>query len=116
MSSATAIVSLRSPFSLADGGLVDQILRELMTDVSDSRKGRHWEFTDGQSRGSLTVFETEDRDEFEGDLLDARLLPDDAPEIVVIAYPLKTNRDSCGRLAEIVAKKLSGVYRGPSDG
>ena len=116
MSGSTATVILRSPFTLAHTGLVAQLLREHTSKVSETRKGRHWDFTDGNSRASLTVFETDGRAEFEEDLLDAGLLPDNAPEIVVIAYPLKADRDSCGRLAELVAKQLSGLSLGVANG
>ena len=116
MSGAIASVILRSPFTAADTVLVAQLLRDRTTDVADTRKGRHWDFTDSGSRASLTVFETSGRRDFHDDLMDAGLTPADAPEIVVIAYPSKLDRDSCARLAALVAELLTGLNRGVGDG
>ena len=116
MSGAIASVILRSPFSTADTGLVSQLLRDHTTEVAETRKGRHWAFTDSGSRASLTVFETSGRADFHDDLVDAGLSADDAPEIVVIAYPSKHDRDSCARLADLVAQLLAGLNRGVGDG
>ncbi|TWU50755.1 hypothetical protein Poly51_40480 [Rubripirellula tenax] len=116
MSGAIASVILRSPFTVAQTGLVSQLLHDRASDVTETRKGRHWDFTDGRSRATLTVFETHGRPDCHDDLLDAGLTTDDAPEIVVIAYPSKTDRDACGRLAVLVADLLDGLNRGVGDG
>ena len=116
MSGAIASVILSSPFTVAQTGLVSQLLRDHTSDVTETRKGRHWDFTDSGSRASLTVFETHDRPDCHDDLLDAGLTTDDAPEIVVIAYPSKTDRDACERLAVLVSNLLAGLNRGVGDG
>ncbi|MEM7456340.1 MAG: hypothetical protein AAF456_18485 [Planctomycetota bacterium] len=116
MSGAIASVILRSPFTVAQSGLVLQLLSDQTSDVAETRKGRHWDFTDGGSRASLTVLETHDRPEYHDDLMDAGLTTDDAPEIVVIAYPSKTDRNACRRLAVLVADLLAGLDRGVGDG
>ena len=116
MSGAIASVILRSPFTVAQTGLVSQLLHDHTSDVTETRKGRHWDFTDSGSRASLTVFETQDRLDCHDDLLDAGLTTDDASEIVVIAYPSKTDRDACERLAVLVAHLLAGLNRGGRDG
>lgn len=116
MSGAIATVILREPFTASHTGSVSRLLRDIATDVVETRKGRHWEFTDAGSRASLTVFQTCDRADFHDDLLDAGLATDDAPEIVVIDYPLKRDRESCERLAPLVADLLVGLNRGVGDG
>ena len=116
MSGATASVILRSPFTAGDTGLVSQLLRDHTTEVAETRKGRHWDFTDSGSRASLTVFETSGRADFHADLVGAGLSEDDAPEIVVITYPSKHDRGSCARLADLVAQLLAGLNRGVGDG
>ena len=81
-----------------------------------TRKGRHWGFTDGESRATLTVFETRERQDFYDDLMDAGLTPDDDPEIVSIAFPSKADRDACVRLAGLFPDLLAGLNRGAGDG
>jgi len=104
MSGTTASVILHTPFTVADTGLVSQLLRGNATDVTETRKGRHWEFTESGSRASLAIFETAGRVEVEADLLDAGLLANDVPEIVVITYPSKHDRARCSRIAALVAQ------------
>lgn len=107
---------LRSPFTAVETGLVSQLLRNHAIDVTETREGRHWDFTDSQSRASLTIFETKDRPDFHDELLDAGLTTNDAPEIVVISYPSKRDRDACAKMAALVAELLAGLNRGVGDG
>ena len=116
MSGAIASVILRSPFTVVQTGLVSRLLNDHAFDVTATRKGRHWDFKDGESHATLTVFETRDHPDFHDDLLNAGLTTDDAPEIVLIAYPSETDRDACGRLAALVSDLLAGFNRGVEDG
>ncbi|MEO1529889.1 MAG: hypothetical protein AAFX06_31125 [Planctomycetota bacterium] len=112
MSGATASVILYSPFTAVQTGLVSRLLHEHASSVTETRKGRHWEFTDGASCASLTVFETRDRPDCHESLLKAGLTDDDAPEIILIAYPLRADRDACEKLAAVVAELLDGLNLG----
>jgi hypothetical protein len=96
-------------FSVEDTGLVSQLLRNYAAEVSETRKGRYWEFTDSGSLASLTVLKTADNAEFEDELLNAGYLPEDVPEALVIAYPSKDNRDACIQLAQLMVTELSGI-------
>ena len=116
MSGAIAGVILRSPFTVADTGLMLQLLRDHTTDVAETRNGRHWDFTDSGSRASLAVVDTSCRAELHSQLADAGFSTDEAPEIVMIAYPSKHDRDACARLADHVAKRFTGINRGVGDG
>jgi len=115
MSGVTASVLLRSPFTPADTGRVTQLLRAIASDVSETRKGRHWDFTASNAAASLTVFATtKHASEFEDDLLANDLLFDDAPDAFVLAFPTsrECDRDLCGLLAAKLAETFGGINCG----
>ncbi|MEL6110101.1 MAG: hypothetical protein AAFU85_29155 [Planctomycetota bacterium] len=108
MSGASAHFLLPRPFPLADSVSVFLLLKTHCTEVAETRRGRHWDFTDGRPRGSLDVYETSDRDDLHEELREAGRTEEDAPEMLVILHPMKSDRDSCARLAAILSKRLSG--------
>lgn len=119
MSGVTASVLLRSPFMPSDTGRVTQLLRAIANDVSEARKGRHWDFTVSNTVASLTVFATSQHaSDFEDDLLANDLLFDDAPDALVISFPTSRDcdRDLCGLLSEKLAETLGGINCGFADG
>lgn len=118
MSGITASVLLRSPFTPADTARATQLLRAIANDVSESRKGGHWDFTASGTAASLTVFATSKHaSEFEDDLLANDLLFDDAPDAFVISFPTSRDcdRDLCGLLAAKLAETFGGINCGVGD-
>ena len=115
MSRVTASVLLRSAFTPSDSGRVTQLLRAIATDVSDTRKGRHWDFTASNIVASLSVLSTsEHAHDFEDDLLANDLLFDDAPDALLICFPTsrECDRELCAELAAKLADSFGGVNCG----
>ena len=101
MSGVTASILLCSAFTPSDTGRVTQLLRAVAADVSEARKGRHWDFTASDAIASLTVLSTFDHAaEFEDDLLANDLLFDDAPDAFVLRFTTSRDcdRELCGLL------------------
>jgi hypothetical protein len=111
MSGVTASVLLRSAFTPSDSGRVTQLLRAIATDVSDTRKGRHWDFTASNAIASLSVLSTfEHAHDFEDDLLAHDLLFEDAPEAFLLSFA--TGRECDRALCAELAAKLADSFRG----
>lgn len=110
MSGLTACVLLRRPFTPADTGRVTQLLRELVDDVSETRHGRHWEFTSQNTAGLLSVLDTsEHADDFEEQLVANDLLFDDAPDAIVLSFG--TQRDCDREICATIAARLTESHR-----
>ena len=105
MSGVTATILLRAAFTPADTGRVTQLLRAVSPEVSESRKGRHWDFAVTDGTASLSVLSTIDHAaDFEDDLLANDLLFEDAPDAFVLSFP--TGRECDQDLCHLLADKL----------
>ena len=118
MSGLTATVLLRSSFTPADTGRVTDILRTHSDRVTETRKGRHWDFVVHNAAASLSVLSTfEHSYDFEEDLLANDLLFDDAPEAFLLCFCLRRDcdRDTCSKLAVQLAESFGGINCGLGD-
>ncbi len=103
-------VFLRKSYEPWDSATVDEILRSVCPEIQDTRKGRHWEGVT-QSWACLTVhvYKTEEHLlELEEELLDLDLLPEDAPDCIVIQTSLRTPEDLalCQKITELLQKEF----------
>ncbi len=111
MSGMTASVLLRSRFTEADSGIVTAMLRKLVDGVTETRKGRHWEFSICGAIASLSVVDTKDRSfDFEDELIRNNLLFDEAPDAMLLS--IGTRRDCDRELFTIIAERLSAELNG----
>ncbi|MGB4711761.1 MAG: hypothetical protein WBH50_25550 [Fuerstiella sp.] len=111
MSGLTTKVLLRSAFTASDSGRVTQLLRAIAPDVSEARKGRHWDFTVSNAVVSLSVLSTSDHEQqFEDELLANGLLFDDAPDAFLLTFP--TNRECDREICAELAAKLADTFEG----
>lgn len=115
MSGLTASVLLRSAFTAVDSGRVTQLLRSLTEGVSETRKGRHWQFTVNNAVATLSVLSTWEHEyDFEDQLLAHDLLFDDASEALLLSFG--TSRD-CDRAAcSGIAAELADLFKGVNCG
>ncbi|MBC8350474.1 MAG: hypothetical protein H8E66_00710 [Planctomycetes bacterium] len=115
MSGITASILLRSAFTVADTGRVTRILRDLADDVTETRKGRHWEFTVDNAHASLSVLSTSDYDfDFEDDLLANSLLFEQAPEAFLLSFGSSrdSDREACSLLVARLIESFGGIHCG----
>lgn len=115
MSGLIATVLLRSLFTPADTGRVTDILRNITDDVTETRKGRHWDFVVQNAAASLSVLSTSEHVyDFEDDLLANDLLFDNAPEAFLLCFGTRRDcdRDTCSKLAAQFAESFGGINCG----
>jgi len=115
MSGLVATVLLRKTFLSEDAGRVTDILRTFADDVTETRKGRHWDFVFNNTVASLSVFSTSQRAyDYEDLLLANDLLFEDTPEVIEIYIGTKRecNREMCSKLSEQLSQCFDGINCG----
>jgi hypothetical protein len=111
MSGITKFVLLRSAFAPADSGRVTDLLRQHADDVTETRKGRHWNFVIGDAVVSLSVLNTaRHKYDFEDDLLENDLDFDDAPEAFLLSFP--TRRECDHEKCIVLSRRLAELFGG----
>jgi len=122
MSGLVSRVLLRERLPDFRYGEVEALLREVASDVRDTRKGRHWDF-DAASQPdatashtfSLTIVTTTERwYDYEDDLLERELDYDDVPEAIEIHAACSDDFDYsiCLRLSKEFTDLFSGIDLG----
>ena len=112
MSGMIATVLLRSRFTDIDSGMVTEILRRHFDRVTQTRRGRHWEFTVSGASASLSVFDTMERAyDFQDDLLRNGLLFDDAPDALLLCIGTRRecDREAISAFTKMLSSELNGV-------
>ena len=112
MSGISASVLLRSPFLVQDSARVTTLLREVASDLKETRKGRYWEFTINNRRGIFYVVDTDHPDwDFLDLLIEAGWDFDEEPAAIILSFFTRGDREweICEELPRRLAEVLGGI-------
>jgi hypothetical protein len=112
MSGLYCTILLKKPFEVNDTGRLTKLLKAIIPEVVESRKGRHWDFAVGKCAATLSIVHTSDRSFDYEDIYDRLVITfEDAPDAIELTFRCRRESDkvACDKIRNALLGEFDAI-------